>query len=110
MPTVDVGQRLRACAGRWGLKAVRRLGGGFRADVFAGTTATGEEVVVKLAATPEEARAEAAALAGWRQTGAAVRLVDADLSCGALLLERVRPGTPLPTGTIQRPLTWPRTS
>ena len=53
---------------------------------------------MKLTATPEEARLEAAALAWWAHTEAAVRLIDADISYGALLLERIRPGTPLPGG------------
>jgi streptomycin 6-kinase len=66
--------------------------------VFACPAAGGGQVVVKLAATPEEARLEAAALASWPHTGAAVRLIDADVSHGALLLERIRPGTPLPGG------------
>jgi streptomycin 6-kinase len=39
---------------------------------------------------------EAAALVAWAQTRAAVRLMDVDLAMGALLLERIRPGTPLP--------------
>jgi streptomycin 6-kinase len=60
--------------------------------------ADGGQVVVKLAATPEEARLAAAALAPWAHTGAAVRLVDADVSHGALLLEPIQPGTPLPGG------------
>jgi streptomycin 6-kinase len=95
---MDVKSRSRACQQRWGLSAVRRLGGGFRADVFASAAAAGDEVVVKLSATPEEARAEAAALGGWAATGAAVRLIDVDLSLSALLLAHVRPGTPLPDG------------
>jgi streptomycin 6-kinase len=60
--------------------------------------AGGGQVVVKLTPTPEEARLEAAALASWAHTEAAVRLIDADISYGALLLERIRPGTPLPGG------------
>jgi streptomycin 6-kinase len=66
--------------------------------VFGCTTAAGAEVVVKLTATREQARAEAAALAMWEHTGVAVRLMDAEFSHCALLLERVRPATPLPGG------------
>jgi streptomycin 6-kinase len=66
--------------------------------VFVCSAAGGEQVVVKLTPTPEEARLEAAALTAWAHTGAAERLIDADISYGALLLERIRPGTPLPGG------------
>ena len=95
---VEIASRLGACKRRWDLQGGSRLGGGFRCDVFACSAAGGEEVVVKLTATLEEARLEAAALASWAQTGAAVRLIDADIRYGALLLERIRPGTPLPGG------------
>jgi streptomycin 6-kinase len=81
--------RLRACEQRWGLTIGDRLAGGFRSDVF---TCSDPELVVKLPATPQETRAEAAALTAWADTGAAVRLVD--FSGDALLLERVRPGVP----------------
>jgi streptomycin 6-kinase len=95
---VDITSRLGACKRRWDLKGGSRLGGGFRCEVFACSAAGGEQVVVKLTPTAEEARLEAAALAWWAHTQAAVRLIDADISCGALLLERIRPGTPLPGG------------
>jgi streptomycin 6-kinase len=95
---VDVRSRLRACERRWRLETDSRLDGGFRSDVFACTTASGGEVVVKLTVTPGEARAEAAALAAWMHTRAAVQLIDVDFDDSALLLERLRPGTPLPGG------------
>ena len=95
---VDIASRLGACKRRWDLADGGRLGGGFRSAVFACSAPGGEQVVVKLMPTPEEARLEAAALASWAHTGAAVRLIDADISRGALLLERIRPGTPLPGG------------
>ncbi len=95
---MDVGSRLRACERRWGLQAGGRLGGGFRSDVFDCTTSTGSEVVVKLSATSEEARAEAAALTAWMPTRAAAQLIDVDGDLDALLLERVRPGTALSGG------------
>jgi hypothetical protein len=75
---VDVASRLEACKRRWGLKGGSRLGGGFRREVFACSAAGGEQVVVKLAPTPGEARLEAAALALWAHTGAAVLLIDAE--------------------------------
>ena len=47
-------------------------------------SADGGQVLVKLTPTPEEARLEAAALASWAHTGAAVRLIDADISANIL--------------------------
>ncbi|HXQ96244.1 MAG TPA: aminoglycoside phosphotransferase family protein [Candidatus Acidoferrales bacterium] len=95
---MDLAGRLSACTRAWHLRAGSRLDGGFRSEVVGCTTADGQEVVVKLTVTPEEAHAEAAALAAWERTGAAVRLIDADLEHSALLLERVRPATHLPGG------------
>jgi streptomycin 6-kinase len=94
---VDIASRLEACKRRWDLAGGSGLGGGFRCAVFA-CPADGGQVVVKLTPTPEEARLKTAALASWAHTGAAVRLIDADISHDALLLERIRPGTPLPGG------------
>jgi hypothetical protein len=62
-------------------------------------TADGEEVVVKLTVTADEARSEAAALAAWVHTGAVPRLIDVDSEHGALLLERIRPVTLCPKAT-----------
>ncbi len=53
------------------------------------------EVVLKVTPEPLIARAEAAALRAWAATSHAVALLDADPGGGALLLERVRPGTKL---------------
>jgi streptomycin 6-kinase len=72
-----------------------RLPGGHRSDVFDCVTASGDEAVLKLTATPAEAEAEAAALRAWQGSGAAVRLLGAGGESGALLLERLRPATPL---------------
>lgn len=94
---VDLPSRLRACVGHWHLRLDSRLAGGFRSEVFACATSSGEEVVLKLTGTPEEARTEAAALGVWGGTGAAVHLIDAAVEHGALLLDRIRPGTPLPS-------------
>src|SRR6202034_4061209 len=55
----------------------------------------GREVVLKVTPEPSIARAEAAALRAWAATPHAVALLDADPGGGALLLERVRPGTKL---------------
>lgn len=56
--------------------------------------AAGRDLVLKLSFPHDEARDEAAVLRAWGGRGA-VRLVDADLGDWALLLDRVRPGTPL---------------
>jgi streptomycin 6-kinase len=98
MPGVDVASRLSACMRMWHLEGGGRLDGGFRSDVFGCTTGAGARVVMKLTATQQQARAEAAALATWEHTGAAVCLIDADFGHSALLLERVQPATSLPGG------------
>ena len=53
------------------------------------------EIVLKVTPEPPIARAEATALRAWAATSHAVGLLDADPDGGALLLERVRPGTKL---------------
>jgi streptomycin 6-kinase len=95
---VNVEHRLRACIRRWDLRPAGRLAGGFRSEIVACTLGDGTEVVLKLTPTAPEARAEAAALTAWSGTGVAVRLIDSDLRLSALLLERIRPGTHLPSG------------
>lgn len=66
--------------------------------MFRCVTASGGEAVFKVTVTSAEAAAEAAALSAWRDSGAAVRLLDADVASATLLLERISPGTPLPGG------------
>lgn len=95
-------RRLQACARRWGLEDVRALDGGRDADVFAARRAGGDEIVSKLARALEQAQTEAAALAAWVDMRAAVRLIDVDIASGALLLERILPGTPLGAGDDER--------
>lgn len=56
--------------------------------------AAGTDLVLKVSFPHAEARDEAAVLRAWRGRGA-VRLVDVDPPDWALLLDRVRPGTPL---------------
>lgn len=92
---MDLPSRLRACLEHWHLQLDSRLTGGFRSEVFACTASSGDEVVLKLTGTPEEARGEATALGVWGGTGAVVHLMDANGEHGALLLERIRPATPL---------------
>lgn len=98
---VEFGRRLGACLSAWDLRVAGRLDGGSDSAVFGCVTSGGDEVVVKLAAAPGAARAEAAALDAWAGTGAAVRMIGADLDLGALLLRRIRPGAPLPAGDPQ---------
>lgn len=62
--------------------------------VAPGLRADGRAVVLKTAPPHREMESEAAALAAWDGRGA-VRLLEADLSDGALLLERLRPGRSL---------------
>jgi streptomycin 6-kinase len=93
---MDLSSRISFSLSHWHLRDVNRLAGGFRSDVFASTTDTDEEVVLKLTVTTEETEIEAAALRAWSDTGAAVRLLDVDVEHAALLLERLRPATPLP--------------
>ncbi|WP_203669592.1 aminoglycoside phosphotransferase family protein [Cellulomonas pakistanensis] len=56
--------------------------------------AAGRDLVLKVSFPHDEARDEVAVLRAWGGRGA-VRLVDADVGDWALLLDRVRPGTPL---------------
>jgi streptomycin 6-kinase len=88
-------QQLTNAARYWKLTLGERLAGGTRSAVYAATDRLGRDLVVKVPqsrADAVEARAaEAAALTVWRDTGAAVLLVDA--TPHALLLVRARPGT-----------------
>ena len=97
-PTTGLAHREAEVARRWGLRLGSRLAGGHRSHVRDCVTAGGTSVVLKLTRTIDEAGLEARALAGWQETGAAVRLLAADAEHGALLLERLRPGTPLSAG------------
>jgi streptomycin 6-kinase len=97
---VDQGRRLLACRLLWSLRLGGRLTGGSRATVLDALGTDGTSVVLKLCRNREVARVEAAALRRWSATGAAVRLVDVDEGLGALLLERLQPGTPLPRGPV----------
>jgi streptomycin 6-kinase len=87
--------RLAAVASRWSLTVQEPLAAGeTAAQVFAVRRADGGEAVLKLAPPGQALEAEAAALAGFAGRGAA-RLLGMDLAAGALLLERLRPGTSL---------------
>src|SRR5207248_470458 len=83
----DVDSRLAACERRWGLRCGTTLAGGFRSHVVACTMPNGDDAVLKLTVTPDEAGLEARALELWRDTGAVVHLLDADVDLGALLFK-----------------------
>lgn len=73
---------------RWGLTVERLMPGGTGAT-FLCTTA-----VLKVTPDHDVAAQEARALTAWADTRAVVDLLDADLARGAILLERLDPGTP----------------
>ena len=83
---------------RWSLEMGEPLSGGHRSDVYAVRRPGGFAAVLKVCASTRDAADEAAALSAWAASEVAVRLLDADLRAGALLLERLVPGTPLPPG------------
>lgn len=89
---------------RWSLTAAAPfVPGGSSAWVAPVTGADGAELVLKVAWAHEESRDEAAGMVAWQGRGAAAVLRSE--VCGetaALLLERVRPGTPL-----AQLLSWP---
>jgi streptomycin 6-kinase len=78
---------------RWQLELGAELPGGVLACVREARTAAGRRVVLKIGVPFVPARDEAAALQGWNG-GAAPELLDSDEQAGALLLERIDPGTP----------------
>jgi streptomycin 6-kinase len=94
----EIADRIRSAAMHWHLTVGENLAGGTCSAVYAATDEFGQDLVLKLpetrAATGDVTGAEAAALAAWASTGAAVALVDA--TADALLLVRVRPGTLMP--------------
>jgi streptomycin 6-kinase len=83
---------------RWSLEVGEPLSGGRGSDVHAVRRPGGFAAVLKVCASTRDAADEAAALRAWAPSEVAVRLLDADLRAGALLLERLEPGTPLPPG------------
>jgi streptomycin 6-kinase len=81
------------CAERWGLEPGEPFPYAY-ASLALPARRGGEEVVLKVQFPHRESEHEAAALALWDGNGA-VRLLDHDEERHALLLERLRPGTPL---------------
>jgi streptomycin 6-kinase len=83
-----------AACERWQLTLGPPYPGGCVAYVAPADRRDGTRAVLKVTFVDEETRAEADALRLWDGDGAA-RLLDADAALGALLLERLEPGTPL---------------
>jgi streptomycin 6-kinase len=79
---------------RWSLTIGPAFTGGAVGFVAPAERHGGERLVLKVSFVDEETRHEPDALRLWDGDGA-VRLVDADPARGALLLERLEPGTPL---------------
>jgi streptomycin 6-kinase len=79
---------------RWSLTIGPAFGGGAVGFVAPAERQVGERLVLKVNFVDDETRHESDALRHWDADGA-VRLVDADPAMGALLLERLDPGTPL---------------
>lgn len=90
-------------AGRWGLRLGQAWPRGGTSVVLPCESDDGEPLVLKLTPEPKIAADEATALAAWRACRHVVLLHDADLDHGALLLERVLPGTRL----ADEPDPWP---
>jgi len=79
---------------RWSLTLGPAFAGGAVGFVAPAERRDGERLVLKVSFVDEETEHEPDALRHWDGDGA-VRLVDADPARGALLLERLEPGTPL---------------
>ena len=81
-------------AGRWALTVGPAFPNIWLNYVAAATRRDGQPCVLKISRHVDETRNEIAALRLWDGTGAA-RLLEADLELGALLVERLEPGTML---------------
>ncbi len=77
---------------RWGLELDEALSGG-TSRVFLGRRDGAGPVVLKLTPDRSIAESEAIALRAWARTSHAVDLLESDPDAGALLLDRVTPGT-----------------
>jgi streptomycin 6-kinase len=84
-----------ALAGRWRLRLGQEWPTGRTSVVLPCWTDDGTELVLKLTPELKIATDEATALRAWTGLPHAVQLHEADLECGALLLERIQPGTQL---------------
>ncbi len=77
---------------RWHLELEKALSGN-SSRVFVGRQHGKRGVVLKLTPDRAIAKEEAVALRAWAGTPHVVDLIDADLEAGALLLEKIEPGT-----------------
>ena len=82
------------CSRHWGLELDEALSGG-TSRVFIGRSRGGGGVVLKLTPDRTVTDTEALALRAWAGTPQVVDLLDADPETGALLLEKVEPGSRL---------------
>jgi streptomycin 6-kinase len=82
------------CCQRWGLELDEAMSGG-TSRVFIGRRRGGGGVVLKLTPDRTVADTEALALRAWAETPHVVDLLDTDPETGALLLEKVEPGSKL---------------
>lgn len=87
---------LAACTAHWGLTLAPHYTNLSFNYVAPGTTRDGTPIVLKIGCPNHEYRTEVAALRLYAGDGA-IRLLDFDEGCVALLLERLRPGTMLAT-------------
>ena len=97
-----VPDRLAAAAALWRLELGAELPGGLLACVVAATTADGRDAVLKLPSPWARGADEVRALRAWKGRGAP-ELLSEDPALGALLIERIRPGThadDLEAGTV----------
>jgi streptomycin 6-kinase len=90
-------------AGRWGLRLGQAWPAGGTSVVLPCESGDGELLVLKLTPDLKIAADEATALDAWMARRHVVTLHDADLDRGALLLERLLPGTRL----ADEPDRWP---
>ena len=88
---------------RWGVTLGRPFPGGNVAYVAPAETRSGVAVVVKIQLVTDETREEGAALRHWGPE-AAVEVLDEAPDLGALLLERVEPGEPLASRSLEEKL------
>ncbi|MDQ3805049.1 MAG: aminoglycoside phosphotransferase family protein [Acidobacteriota bacterium] len=87
-------ETLAACARRWSLELGRAFGPVSYNYVVRATRADGTRAVLKVGFPGREFLTEAAALRHFDGRGCA-RLLESDLEAGALLIERLEPGTSL---------------
>ena len=87
-----------ALAARWQLDLGPELPGGLLSCVQEARLPDGSEAVLKIGGPSSRCRDEITALRAWGGTGAP-ELLEADGELGAMLLERIRPGTHPPSVT-----------